>query len=166
MAFESSITVAIATFFLSIAGISVSANGDYIYLAGVSRGVQVQIGVIDWASFLLLDFFYVFAIWTYVTVRGGEFGMRRYLALSVIALPIIFLANALKIFTQIYFIASSGTLTPSYDASVLASMDAVGFMVMFGTVLLIVVGTCLSVLRWNPAGLGWPSKSIGSKKIP
>lgn len=166
MALES-VTIAIAAFLLSLSGVSAIAAGDYLYVVNAHRAVLVQIGVMDWMAFLLLDFFYVFAIWTYVTVKGGQFRSRSYLALGAMAFPMIFLGNALKIFAQVFVSATAGTLAASHDAATAASMDALGFGVMLGTVFILLAGTCLFLTRAMPGQFGWlVASNWPEKKIP
>ncbi len=141
MAFES-FPVAVVASLLSLSGIPTVAVGNYLYLVDARRAVQIQIGVVDGMSFLLFDFFYVFSVWTYVAVKGGGLTTKRYFAMALAGLPIIFLGNALKIFAQIFAAISSGTRGSSLDA-ILASTDAIGFAVMFGIVLTMVCATCL-----------------------
>lgn len=165
MTIEVTVTVAIASFLLSLSGVSFAAGGDYIYLSNARRAVQVQIGIFDWVNFFLLDFFYIFAMWTFVAVRGNQLSTRRYLELGCVGFLVVFFGNAVKVFAEVYTAATSGGLSPGSDAATLASLDAIGFMVMFGIVFLAVGSTCLALAKGNTWRLGWPFHSNPSKTL-
>ncbi|HZY94684.1 MAG TPA: hypothetical protein VFE98_07495 [Candidatus Bathyarchaeia archaeon] len=165
MALDASLTVAIASFLLSLSGVSVIGGGDFIYVSSARRAFQIQIGIFDWISIFLLDFFYIFAMWTYVTVRGSQLSLRRYLELGCLGLLIVFLGNAVKVFAEVYVAATSGALTSGSDVATMASLDVVGFMVMFGIVLLAVGSTCLVFAKGRAWRLGWPFPSNPSKTV-
>ncbi len=165
VALEASVTVAIASFLLSLLGVPVTSAGDYIYVSSARRATQVQMGVLDWVGFLLLDLFYVFAMWTYVTVRGKQLETRQYMQLGALGFLVVFLGNAVKVFAEVYVAATSGALASGYDAATIASLDAVGFMVMFGIVLLAVTGTCLAITKGNIGRTWWPFPPKPSKTL-
>src|SRR6266571_460272 len=159
MGLDSSLTVAVASFLLSLAGITSVSGGNFIFIPSAGRSLQVQIGILDWMGFFLWDIFYVFAIWTFVTLRGGQFSSRRYLVLGASGLLIMFLGNSLKVFAEIYTAVSSGALSGATDASTIDAMDVTGFAAMFGFVLVLVASTCLLISRIKPKSDGWPGLS-------
>ena len=127
---------------------------------------MLEVGLMDWVSLMLVDFFYVFAVWTFVTVRDGGLNTKTYLLFAILASPILFLGNAIKTFAQVYVLVSSGALSSGPVATTAASVDAVGFGSMFGVVLLTVTVTCLFLLRWPRGHTGWPAASKPSGVIP
>jgi hypothetical protein len=165
LAFES-IIVAIASSLLSVSGIPAKPVGQLVYLPSLGHSFQVEMGVYDWATLLLLDFFYVFGLWAYVTFRGRELRSRKYLELGAIGFVVMFLGIGVKVFAQIFVAVNSGTLGSGVDAATLASMDQIGLVAMLGVALLAVCSTCLlfSVSRFR--GLGWAFGTSGSKPLP
>jgi len=165
LVFES-IVVIIASSLLSFAGIPASAEGAFVYLPSFGHSFQVQIGSVDWASFLLLDFFYVFAVWTFITVRGDELQSARYLEIGTIGFIIMFLGNGVKVFAQIYVAATSGTLRSGFDAATLASMDAAGLVALFEPDFLAVSTTCLLFAKGISRNGEWSLGPTGARPIP
>jgi hypothetical protein len=161
-----SIIVAIASSLLSISGIPAKPIGQLVYLTSSGHSFQIQMGAYDWTTLLLLDFFYVFGLWAYMTFTGRELRSKKYLELGAIGFIIMFLGIGVKVFAQIFITVNSGTLASSGDTATLASMDQIGLVAMFGIAILAVCSTCLffSVIRFR--GQGWPFRSSGSKPIP
>ena len=153
----------IVAFLLSLSGIPAFATGNALYFPNINRSIMLEVGLMDWVSLTLVDFFYVFAVWTFVTVRGGGLDPRTYLLFAVLASPILFLGNAIKTFAQVYVLVSSGALGSGPAATTVASAEAVGFASMFGVVLLTVTVTCLFLSQGHA---GWPAASKPSSIIP
>ncbi len=164
MGLESIIAI-IASSLLSFSGIPATAEGGLVYLPFFNHSFQLQIGVTDWASFLLLDFFYLFAVWTFVTIRGDELQSTRYLELGAIGFIMMFLGNGVKVFAQIYVAATSGTLASGVDGATLAAMDTTGLVALFAIVLLTVSATCLLFAKGISKDRTWPFGSTGPKSI-
>ena len=164
LALESIIAV-IASSLLSISGIPARPVGELVYLTSLGHSFQVQVGIYDWVTLLLLDFFYVFGLWSYLTVRGRELSSRKYLGLGAIGFIIMFLGIGVKVFAQIFVVASSGTLASGGDAATLANMDQIGLVALFGVAILAVCSTCLFFSLGRFRGQGWPFGSSGPNPL-
>ncbi len=165
MALESVIAV-IASSLLSMSGIPAKPVGELVYVTSLSHSFQVQMGAYDWATLLLLDFFYVFGLWSYVTIGGRELSSRNYLGLGAIGFIIMFLGIGVKVFAQILVAVNSGTLASGSDAATLASMDQIGLVTMFGVAILAVCSTCLFFSLSRFRSQGWAFGTSGSKPMP
>jgi hypothetical protein len=165
LALESVIAV-IASSLLSISGIPARPVGQLVYLTSLGHSFQVQMGAYDWATLLLLDFFYVFGLWAYVTFRGRELSSKKYLELGAIGFIIMFLGIGVKVFAQIFVAVSSGTPASGGDAATLANMDQIGLVAMLGIAILAVCSTCLFFSMSRFRGQGWAFGASGSKTMP
>ncbi len=165
MALVATLTVAIAGFLLSLSGVPVSSSGDYIYVTSARSAFQVQVGVLDWAAFLLSDVLYVFALWAFVTVRGGQLGTRQYVVLAGLGFLVSFLGNVVKVFAEVYVGVTSGILGSGYDSAPMVSLDSEGLFVMFGILLLAVVSTCFVMAVGSVGGSRWPFRPEPAKTL-
>lgn len=156
----------VASSLLSVSGIPSFAQGGNVFLPSFNRSFQVQVGIVDWSTYFLLDFFYLFAVWCFVTLRGAELQTRKYLELGAVGFMMMFLASGVKTFVQIYVAASSGALYSGLDASTLASMDSIGLVTFFAIVVLAIGGTCFLLTKKYLGESGWSLGSAGPRSIP
>jgi hypothetical protein len=137
-----------------------------VYLTSLGHSFQIEMGAYDWVTLFLLDFLYVFGLWSFLTVKGREISSKNYLELGVFGFVIMFLGVGVKIFAQIAVAVSSGTLASGGDAATLANMDGIGLVALFGVAILATCSTCLLFSTGRFRGMGWAFGKSGPKPIP
>ncbi len=140
----------IVSILLSTAGVSARANGDIIYVPSLGHKFIVTLSCVDLIGVLLQAFIYGFVVWVYVVANDRSLRRRTYLILGVTGFVAFFFANMLRMFMEIYLLAR--VYAPVYQHYLLtwqAFEEQVGIAVMFATLLVLLLPSCLLLKRGN-----------------
>lgn len=138
----------IVSMLLSTAGVSATANGDIIYVPSLDHKFIVTLSCADLMGVLLQAFIYGFVVWIYVVANGRSLRRRTYLILGFTGFVAFFLANMLRMFTEIYLLAKVyGPVYQHYLLTWQAFEEQVGIAVMFATLLVLLLPSYLFLKR-------------------
>jgi len=129
-----SIVALIVSALLSMAGVSATADGSFIYMPSLDHKFIVTLSCVDWAGILLQASMYVFVMWVYLAANGRSMRCRTYLILGLIGFVAFFLTNILRMFTELYLLGRVySSVYQYYLVNWQAFEQQIGLGLMFGT---------------------------------
>jgi len=133
------------SFLLSLVGTHTSVNGPYIYVPSINHQFVVTQSCTDFVGISLWGFTLVFLIWIYSNIAGFTMSRRSYALMSGLGFSVFFVANILRMFTEILYVSNGGTAFVSNLLQWSAFEQEVSIGIMLATLTIMLLGFHLAV---------------------